>query len=444
MTPLDGCRIAAKPGAAPAPRSIKTGKGESTMQQSVWRAIARLWRQRLRRAATAVAMAYAAGAFASASALGAEAVRIGAPLALSGALADEGKKQQTAYQLWLERVNAQGGITVGSEKRQVELVTYDYQSDEKRAQQLAERLITQDRVDFMTAPFGSGHAKVVAGVAERYGVPVIAVASSEPVHDQGYKHLFGTLAPSVGLVDAMISHFKASKPDLARIAVLGRDDVFPKVMANTMTAQAGRAGLEVVYQSLYPVGTMDFSAALTAIRAARPDWIYVTGYTSDLILARKQMADLGVHAPIVTMVTGPAYREFVDGLGPLAENVTSATWWHASQTYTSDDVFGSTQAFADAVRQRAGTEPDYVYASSAAALIVLQKAIEAAGTLDRAKVRDALASLDVVTFYGPVRFREDGMNMNRDLPIIQVQDGKPVVLFPAEMRQSTLRFGMMK
>ncbi|MEI2416878.1 amino acid ABC transporter substrate-binding protein [Orrella sp. JC864] len=398
---------------------------------------------RARSLARAAVLALAAASLlASARALAVQPLRIGAPLALSGGLADEGKKQQTAYQLWLERIQAQGGIRVGAEKVPVELVTYDYQSDEKRAQQLAERLITQDRVDFMTAPFGSGHAKVVAGVAERYGVPVIAVASSEPVHNQGYKHLFGTLAPSVGLVDAMIGHFQQNKDDLKTIAVLGRDDVFPKVMAATMRAQAAKAGIEVVYESLYPVGTMDFSAALTAIKAARPDWIYVTGYTSDLILARKQMADLDVTAPIVTMITGPAYREFVDGLGPLAENVTSATWWHASQTYEADDVFGSTQAFAQAVRERTGADPDYVYASSAAALVVLQKAIEQAGTRERAKVRDALAALDVDTFYGPVKFREDGMNMNRNLPIIQVQDGRPVVLFPAEMQQATLRLGM--
>ena len=58
------------------------------------------------------------------------------------------------------------------------------------------------------APFGSGHTKIVAGVAERYGVPVVAsVASSESVYDQGFKNLFGTLAPNSGLVDAMLTLF---------------------------------------------------------------------------------------------------------------------------------------------------------------------------------------------------------------------------------------------
>jgi branched-chain amino acid transport system substrate-binding protein len=151
------------------------------------------------------------------------------------------------------------------------------------------------------------------------------------------------------------------------------------------------------------------------------------------------MAELKLDAPIVTMLTGPAQKEFVDNLGPLAENVTSATWWHPSQTYKSDDVFGATQVFADAIRAKAKQEPDYVHASSAAALIVLQKAIEKAGTLDRDRVREALRTISVNTFYGPIKFREDGMNENRNLPIIQIQGGKPVVLFPAAMQQAALK-----
>ncbi|TVT59301.1 MAG: ABC transporter substrate-binding protein [Azoarcus sp. PHD] len=369
----------------------------------------------------------------------AEVIKIGAPLALTGGLSDAGKKQQIAFELWSERINAAGGIQVGKHKLPVELVSYDYQSDDRRAQQLAERLITRDKVDFMTAPFGSGHAKVVAGVAERYGVPIIAVSSSEPVHNQGYRNLFGTLAPSVGLIDAMIEHFSAAKPDLKRVAILGRDDVFPRVMATTLAKQAAAAGLEIVFDQHYPVGTLDHSSSLTALKGTHPDWIYVTGYTGDLILVRKQMNDLGITAPIVTMITGPAYKEFIDALGPLAEGITSATWWHWSQASTGDDVFGSTAAFATAVRERTGGDPDYVHASSAAALVVLQKAIESAATLDRTKVREALSTLDVETFYGRVRFREDGMNDNRELPIIQIQNGSPAVLYPSRMQQGTLQ-----
>lgn len=383
---------------------------------------------------------FVAALFALALAAGAHAepvIRIGAPLALTGGLADEGKKQQVAYDMWLKRVNDAGGIKVGDKQMKVELITYDYQSDEKRAQQMAERLITQDRVDFMTSPFGSGHTKVVAGVAERYGVPVMAsVASSESVFNQGYKYLFGTLASNAGLVEAMIKVFGEQMPNARKIAILGREDVFPRSMAAAMLDSAKKAGLDIVHNEFYPVGALDHSASLSKIKASGADWIYITGYTKDLILARKQMADLGVTAPIVTMVTGPAYQEFIDGLDTLANGVSSTTWWHHSTEYTADDVFGSTKAFYDEFVAREKHDPDYVHASAAAAMIALQKAIEKAGTIDKAKVRDTLASLDVETFYGPIKFGPNGMNAGRDLPIIQVQDKKVVVLFPASVKQA--------
>jgi branched-chain amino acid transport system substrate-binding protein len=387
-----------------------------------------------------VALAILGASLAGTSALAQDVVKIGAPLALTGALADSGKKQKLGFDLWLERVNKGGGISIGAKKYKVELVTYDYQTDGKRAGELAEKLISEDKVSFMIAPFGSGHTKITAAVAERYGVPIVAVASSEAVHDQGFKYLFGTLAPSSGLIEAMLTKFKATKPDLQSIAILGREDVFPKLMADLMKGAAENAGLKVVYSGTYPIGSVDHSAALTAMRQAKPDWVYITGYSQDLILARKQMADLGLKSPIVTMITGPVYKEFIDALGPLAENVTSASWWHWATPFKSDDVFGTTKEFYDAVvKASGGVEPDYVHASSAASLIVLQKAIEKAASLDREQVRKALAEMDSMTFFGPIKFRADGMNETRALPLIQIQGGKPVLIYPNELSNAPMK-----
>ena len=393
-----------------------------------------------RRAAVAVLSASAAAfVFGSTIAAAQGVIKIGTPLALTGGLADEGKKQKIAYDMWLKRVNAAGGINVGGKMMKVELVEYDYQTNGKRAQQVAEKLITSDKVDFISAPFGSGHTKIVAAVAERYGVPMLAsVSSSLSVYNQGFKNLFGTLAPNTGLTDAMFKHFKKVMPGATKVAILGRDDVFPRSMAKALSKDAKKFGYKVVYDQLYSVGTLDHSSSLSRIKSLKPDWIYVTGYTADLVLARKQMADLGVHAPIVTMIAGPAYKEFVDGLGKLAEGVTSASWWHHAAQYKSDDVFGSTQNFYQAFKKREGHDPDYVHASSAAALIALQKAIENAGSIDHAKVRKALNELDIVTFYGPIKFGANGMNQARKLPIIQVQKGKLVVLAPSNIEQAKM------
>ena len=77
--------------------------------------------------------------------------------------------------------------------------------------------------------------------------------------------------------------------------------------------------------------------------------------------------------------------------------------------------------------------------ASAAALVALQMAIEKAGSLDKDKVREQLASLDAITFYGPIKFGSNGMNQSRELPIIQVQKGKVVVLYPDAIKQANLQ-----
>jgi len=152
------------------------------------------------------------------------------------------------------------------------------------------------------------------------------------------------------------------------------------------------------------------------------------------------MADLAVTAPVVTMITGPVYREFIDALGAQAENVTSTTWWHHSALLKGDDPWGSTKAFYDEFVGKEKQDPDYVHAASAAALVALQKAIEKAKTTDKAKVREALASLDIKTFYGPIKFGPNGMNTAIEgLPIIQVQDGQPLPIFPAEVSKGGLK-----
>lgn len=370
----------------------------------------------------------------------AQTIKIGAPLALTGGLADEGKKQQIAYDMWLKRINAQGGISVGGKKMRVEIIQYDYQTNEQRVQQLAEKLIVDDKVDFLLAPFGSGHTKVVAGVAERYGVPVLATsASSESIFNQGYKYLFGTLAPNGGSIDNLLTVVTKEFPKVKKIAILGREDVFPKSMATIMDESAKKLGLQVVSMEFYPVGALDLATPIAKIKSLNPDWIYITGYSKDLVLARKQMADLNLKAPVVTMITGPVYREYIDAVGPLAEGITSATWWYHGAQFKGDDPWGSTKAFYDEFVAREKADPDYVHASSAACLVALQKAIEKAGTIDKAKVRDALASLDIMTFYGPIKFGPNGMNGTRVLPIIQVQGGKVVMVFPDSVKQSALQ-----
>src|SRR5690606_22912503 len=101
-------------------------------------------------------------------------LKVGAALPLTGPLSPEGTRRQSRLQLWADTVNNSGGMKVGEDTYKVEIIYADYQSNTPRAAQAAERLITQDKVDFLFAPCGSGAVKAVSAVTEKYGVPMIA------------------------------------------------------------------------------------------------------------------------------------------------------------------------------------------------------------------------------------------------------------------------------
>jgi branched-chain amino acid transport system substrate-binding protein len=368
-------------------------------------------------------------------------IKVGAPLPLTGPLAPEGLKQKRGYDLWAEAATAKGGIRAGGKTYKIEIVYTDYASNTPRAVQAAERMITEDKVNFLFAPFGSGATKAASAISEKYAVPMLApTASSAEIFDQGYKYIFATLTgnSSVSVPIAQLVHEK--NKDIKRVAILARNDLFPLAVAQEFEKAVKAEGMEVVASERYAIGAMDHSAAITQMRGARPDWFYASGYINDLILIRRQMNDLGLKAPVVTMLAGPAYQEFTQTLGPLAEDITSMSWWHPAVRYKGKDVFGSTEAFNAAWAKKYGGQADYVEAGSAACGAILQMAIDAAGAIDPKKVRDAISATDAETFYGHVKFGADGQITSLQPPVFQLVGGNPVILWPPAIKQGELRF----
>ena len=372
-----------------------------------------------------------------------EIIKFGAPLPITGPLAPEALKQKQGYDLWANQVNLAGGINVAGKKMKVEIVYIDYQSNTPRAVQATERLITQDNVQFVFAPFGSGAAKAASTVAERYGVPMIAAtASSSQVYDQGYKFLFGTFTPNETLTNPLTTIIRQRLPDVKKVAILARNDLFPLAIAQEMEKSAKERGLEVVYFEKFAINTLDHSSALAQIKAANPQWIFATGYTNDLVLMRKQMTDQRIEAPVVTMIAAPAYQEFIDAAGKGAENITSAAWWHPAVRYKGIDIFGTTESYVKLFKDTYKTDPDYANASASVSGALFQIAIEKSGTINRQKVRDELAKMDVTTFWGQVKFGPNGQITSLEPPVFQIQNAKPIVVHPAGIKQGDLKIGV--
>jgi branched-chain amino acid transport system substrate-binding protein len=368
-------------------------------------------------------------------------IKVGAPLPLTGPVSPEGLKQKRGYDIWADTANAQGGIKAGGKTYKIEIVYADYASNTPRAVQAAERMITEDKVQFLFAPFGSGATKASSAIAEKYGIPMLAPsASAAEIFDQGYKNIFSTLTGNDTVSVPIAKLVTEKNKDIKRVAILARNDLFPLAVAQEFEKAVKAQGLEVVTSERYAIGTMDHSAAITQMRAARPDWVYASGYINDLMLIRRQMNDLGLKAQVITLIAGPAYQEFAKTVGPLAENITTMSWWHPAVRYKGKGLFGSTEAFNAAWEKKYGGEADYIEAGSAACGVILQMAIEAAGSVEPAKVRDAIAATDAETFYGRVKFAPGGQINSLQPPVLQLVGGKPVVLWPDQIKSGELRF----
>ncbi|WP_295850406.1 amino acid ABC transporter substrate-binding protein [Tardiphaga sp.] len=399
----------------------------------------------LTRSATVIALAVGM-AFAAVMpvAEASDVIRFGAPLPLTGGLAPEALKAQQGYDVWVEQVNKAGGLRVGDRRLKVEMVYVDYQSNTPRAVQAAEGLITQDKVDFLFSPHGSGAAKAASIVSEKYRIPTVAAtASSQQVFDQKPRYLFGTYTPNATLLEPLFKVVRAKATAVKKVAIYARNDLFPLALAQEMEQVARANGMEVVSNEKFSINALDHASALSVMKNLAPDWIFIAGYSNDNILIRKQMIDQRIEAPVVTMLTGPSFPEFVEAVGIAgSENITGAAWWDAASRYPADDVFGSSEGYLKAFKDKYGRNPDYGSASYSVAAVTMQMAIESAGSLDKEKVRDALAGLNVRTFFGPIKFNASGQADSYSPPVFQLRNGKTLVLSPSETRQGELQLGV--
>ena len=196
--------------------------------------------------------------------------------------------------------------------------------------------------------------------------------------------------------------------------------------------QAKAAGLDVVYKEAYATGTKDFAAMIEAVKARNPDVLIASGYTGDMIVLARQTAEQKLPLKMFGMTLGPTLPGFVESLGASAENLLEPVQWTSDLPW-KDEIFGWTAADYAALCQKTYNHVcDYHPPQSTAALQVYQRAIEKAGSLDPQKVRDALAQTNMMTAYGPIRFNDLGQNIAKGMSVVQIQQGKPVVVYPIE------------
>jgi len=151
---------------------------------------------------------------------------IGSTLPLTGTESKAGGKQRQGYELAIDLANRAGGVDIGGKKVPVELKLLDDTTDQAKAVNLAQRLITQDKVNFFLGTYSTPLVEAQSTVAEQSQIPYVnGGGAATSIYSKGYKWIFGTLAPvenlattEMGWIDQEQSAGKLHKP--ARVALV--------------------------------------------------------------------------------------------------------------------------------------------------------------------------------------------------------------------------------
>jgi branched-chain amino acid transport system substrate-binding protein len=371
-----------------------------------------------------------------------ETLRLGAAVALTGPVSKEGNLVKDGYDVWMQTVNDQDGFDVGGKKHKVEIKFYDDESKPDTATRLTEKLITEDKSQFILGPFSSGITQATSTISERYSILTIAPqANADPIYERGYKYIFSVLPPASTYLRGLIDMAASMNPKPEKVAVMIRDDPFGIAAGEGAAAYAQEQGFNVVFKDKYPANATDVSSILTQVKAANPDVLLASTLFQDSVLITRQAKDLQFAPKLLGFTAGPALPDFVSSLGSDANFVYGSEWWLPTLKHEGE-FFGSVEQFVQTFRRIKNYEPFYHAASGSMAGLVLQLAIQKAGKLDSDAVREALLSLEPKTFWGPIGWNEQGKNDKGTGIPAQIQDGKLVAVWPAQGREAEPKYPM--
>lgn len=338
---------------------------------------------------------------------------IGFTASQTGKLNVESTRQINGLNLWMQQVNDAGGIQLSDGTVvKFDSVFYDDESNKDRVQELYTRLSTEDNADFLISPYSSGLTDAAAVIAEQYGKIMITTgAASDSTYKKGYTLVFQSYTPASNYLTGAADLLASLDPEATNIAIVHENDQFSTDVSNALNDYATANGFNVVLFEGYDSGTVDFAPFINKIQDAAPDAIMGGGHFQDGSTFAKQLSEKNVDVKFVALLVAPPEPSFAE-LGAAALGVIGPSQWEPLAVFNQEkaqaaglDWFGpSSQEFTDAYTAAYNEDPSYHAAGGYEAGLLLQKAIEDADSLDTQAVKVALDSLDLLTFFGHIKF----------------------------------------
>jgi branched-chain amino acid transport system substrate-binding protein len=371
----------------------------------------------------AAALAAFALTAAGSSALAAEPIRIGSVLSVTGPAAFLGEPELKTLQIYVDKTNAEGGLL----GRPVELVTYDDGSEAARANSFTKRLIEEDKVDVILGGTTTGATMAMYPLVERAEIPFISLAGGVVIVEPVKKWMF-----KVAHNDRMAAQrvfADAKKRGITKIALLSETSGFGQSGRKETLAEAPKAGIEIVADETYGPKDTDVTAQLAKIRAIDGvQAILVFGLGEGPAIVTKNIAQLGIKLPVY-QTHGVASEEFIRLSGAAAEGVRlpAAAILVPDQLADSDPQKAILKAYVELYKTKTGSDVSTFGGHARDAFVIWKEAVERAGTVDKAKVRDEIEKTKGYVGTGGLvtMSPEDHLGLSATaFRMIEIRDGK--------------------
>lgn len=368
-----------------------------------------------------------------------EEVQFGCALSLSGSLEETGHLYQEGYELWREHVNSEGGIVIGDHRYQVDILYYDDESDPQKTASLVEKLITEDEVNFLLGPYGSSCNFEAAAVADEYGVLMVqGGGAAEEIFTSGFEYTFGLLSPASDYFQNILQGATSLDPMPSKLAIISANDIFSLSAAEGAEQYAESLEYDVISFVTFE-NEEDLSHILGELGEEEPNMILLSAHFEEALSFVRIAKELDINSEMFAIAVAPCDPAFVEELGADANYILGTAQWVSDLPYHGP-VFGSAQDYARIFQEKFGEQPDYHAAAASACGVAYQVALEKAATLDSEEVRAAIGSLDAMTFYGRIKFNEQGRDSYNPMVAIQIQEGRTITVWPEQLATGSILY----
>src|SRR6185437_16181441 len=356
----------------------------------------------------AVVVAVVVGMSAVVTAWAADPVKVGFSMALTGAVAPNGKQILLALEIWRDDVNAKGGLL----GRPLELVYYDDQSNPTNVPGIYTKLITVDKVDLLLGPYATNMAAAAMPVVMQHNMTTISILAIDVNRHFHYSRYFdmipvgpeGTRAFSRGFFQLAA----AQNPKPNTVAIVAADAEFSKTSADGARENAKADGFNIIYDQSYPPSTTDFAPVMRAVQAANADVVFVAAYPPDTVGIVRAAAEIGLTPKMFggTMI-GLLITPIKMQLGPVLDGLV------IMESYVPSFDFPGAADVLKRYRAAAATQKidpfGFAYVPFGyAAGQVLAQAVEGTQSLDPDKLGAYMHSHKFETVVGEIEYGADG------------------------------------